>query len=210
MKNNSEKNVILARTDGIVLARHPNNHWYLTSCPGAAYRMRESSAMNVLNHLIPESERDLWAPLYLGDGKEDLAEEEIVPVDELVDVMKQLARQLLQWQQKSCVAVRFADRVEQELSQALDMEESAEDRDRLVIRPAAQQQSAVLSGRQRGGGHRRTAKTDGLSLPGLLEGAAQSERRPEKMFRHIGEIVMTLARFLRRETGRDPRFAVRR
>lgn len=133
MKNNSEKNVILARTDGIVLARHPNNHWYLTSCPGAAYRMRESSAMNVLNHLIPESERDLWSPLYLGDGKEDLAEEEIVPVDELVDVMKQLARQLLQWQQKSCVAVRFADRVEQELSQALDMEESAEDRDRLVI-----------------------------------------------------------------------------
>lgn len=30
------------------------------------------------------------------------------------------------------------------------------------------------------------------------------------MLRHIGELVMTLARFLRRETGRDPRFAVRR
>ena len=61
MKNLPTKKFILARSDGILLARYRDKDWYLATDPSRACRLPEADAQAVLQSVIPESERFLWA-----------------------------------------------------------------------------------------------------------------------------------------------------
>ncbi len=60
MKNHPVKKFILARSDGILLARYRDKDWYLTTDPSRACQLPEADAQAVLQSVIPESERFLW------------------------------------------------------------------------------------------------------------------------------------------------------
>lgn len=60
MKESTIKAFVLARSDGILLARYRGRNWYLTTNPERAYRMSKADAQAILQSVIPESERFLW------------------------------------------------------------------------------------------------------------------------------------------------------
>ena len=60
MKNHPAKKFILARSDGILLARYRDKDWYLTTDPARACRLPEADAQAALQSIIPASERFLW------------------------------------------------------------------------------------------------------------------------------------------------------
>lgn len=60
MNQDAAKIFIVARSDGILLARYRDKDWYITTDPTRACRLSEADAQAVLQSIIPASERFLW------------------------------------------------------------------------------------------------------------------------------------------------------
>lgn len=60
MNQDAAKIFIVARFDGILLARYRDKDWYLTTDLARACRLSEVDAQAVLQSIIPTSERFLW------------------------------------------------------------------------------------------------------------------------------------------------------
>lgn len=60
MNQDAAKIFIVARFDGILLARYRDKDWHLTTDLARACRLSEADAQAVLQSIIPTSERFLW------------------------------------------------------------------------------------------------------------------------------------------------------